>query len=165
MGDRGEKGKAVDYKETGSDVIAPTDSPSPGTTSTGMKRVVEATAATGSLGLVSGVQNPDIPKESEGDDRMDAIDSTPIQDLATEATVAVVEPTVTPTTESARMADQNPSSAAVATEGELTPVVAPVAVEQAVTETPVQEEEVELVAVRAKDGVFEIVSRNCGDAI
>jgi hypothetical protein len=155
VGNRGEKGKAVVYKETGSNVTEPSISGSPIPMAKEKRTEGEAEMATGSKGTGLSVQDPAKAKESQNDEWLDAIASTPIQDSPAEATVAAVEPTVTPTeelaTESAPVANSIANSVALATE--------------AVETTPVQDDAGELVAVQSVDSVVEIVPRNCEDAI
>lgn len=166
VGDRGDKGKAVDYKETGSDEVPPTDLTSPSTALMEKKKAVEATGAAGNSGLTVGVQNSVVTKDSEDTERLDAADSTPTEDLATRATAPEVEHMETPTTESAPAAGPLPTLAAVVPEGQWIPPVVTVIVEPVVPEPLVQEEEeIELIAVQAENNVFEIVERNCEDAI
>ena len=155
VGNRGEKGKAVVYKETGSNVMEPSISVSPIPMAKEKRTEGEAEMATGSKGTGLSVQDPAKAKDSEDDAWLDAIASTPIQDSPAEATVAAVEPTVTPTeelaTESAPVANSIANSVALATE--------------AVETTPVQDDAGELVAVQSVDSVVEIVPQNCEDAI
>lgn len=145
VGNRGEKGKAVDYKETGSDVTEPSMSVSP--VPMAMKKMTGGgeSTETGCAGVELSVQDPAKAKESQDEEWLEAIASTPIQDSPTEATVAVVEATLAPTTELAPSARTGPSSAEAAF---ATEAVASVAVEHPVV--PVQ---------------VEIVPQNCEDAI
>lgn len=145
VGNRGEKGKAVDFKETGSDVTEPSISISPVSAGTEKMMAGEPSTATGVARVDLRVQDPAKVKDSEVAERLDTIASVPIPVAPGVSTAITDEPTTASETESAFVA---------------VPVAVSIAVEQAVATAPVQEEARELVAIQGIDNVVEIVPRS-----